>query len=312
MWMQANFIVGEDALGRLLSGVRTAQAARKWLASAVTRYGIKLDPCVFGYDAEGVTRHTPCHIGIGVRRSAVSLHAVGQANIDLLSPHLPLIQAALIQDARTFVRADVQSGECRLEFTRAPLQYFLRGVYVSRPDFKKDRLVGIWDSLGGDDSVRLAAPEFKKAVAEVIDRSLSRQIRMLMLRGELKPFDGMEQDQLTLDGGCEQSDGYLDSLRALLAVNGVQAEPRAMLGVEVEDIRACTWVAASSSKRGIARLQLRDVAFTAKARLQGLWLAGMALSFGDGVVGFEPRGQLSHKRDMLGLRTSVAGEEFVA
>lgn len=298
MWLQASFTMPDEAASRLFSSRRTPQSVRKWLASAATRYEIPLDSRVFGYAQGGGTPSNPRHIGIGVLGRGMSLHAVGEDNIRLVQPHLPAIQAALIRDGGAFVHANLLSGQCQFEFTRVPLQYFLRGVYVSHAD-KDDAVAKVWDSLQGEDQQRLSSEELKKAVANVIDRSLSRQVRMLMLKGELVSGSGMAPDALALpQGGCERSEDYLDAIREVLVANGVSAEPRAMLSVEVQSIRRCTWVAASSSTR-VSRLLLSDVAFTAKAHMGGLWLAGMALSFGDGVVAVQPRGNLSIKRDML-------------
>ncbi|SFF33116.1 hypothetical protein [Paracidovorax wautersii] len=235
----------------------------------------------------------------------MSLHAVGAENIALVQEHLPSIQAALIRDGGAFVHADVLAGSCQFDFTRVPLQYFLRGVYVTHGD-KDDVVAKTWDGLEGDDEARLSADSFKQAVADVINRSLSRQVRMLMLRGDLKSPDGGEA--LSLEGGGRgRAEDYLAAIREVLTARGIAAEPRAMLGVEVQSIRRCTWVSASSSTR-VGRMLLSDVAFTAKARFGGLWLAGMALSFGDGVVAEKPRGSLSIKRQML-LR-GVGAEAF--
>lgn len=296
MWIQAHFAMSDEAASKLFTSRRTPQTVRKWLAAAATRHGIALDSRVFGYAKDGGTPSAPRHIGIGVRGRGMSLHAVGHENIQLVQEHLPAIQAALIRDSGSFVQVELLSGGCQFDFTRVPLQYFLRGVYVTHGD-KDDVVAKTWDGLQGDDEVRLSSDVFKQAVADVINRSLSRQVRMLMLRGDLKSANG--GDPLALDqGGHERSEDYLNAIREVLASQGVSAEPRAMLGVEVQSIRRCTWVAASSSTR-VGRMLLSDVAFTAKARLGGLWLAGMALSFGDGIVAEKPRGNLNIKRQML-------------
>ena len=287
MWITANFQTSAEIDGILFGGKgRTKRAFRAWLASANTRYNIGISPNVFGYNADGSQLQRIRHIGITDYRNGVRLHAVGGDNIALIEPHFGAIQAALIADSKHAIPMQARSGQCGLELMPYGLRYYMPTVAVSKAH-PEDPFLRAWKAveLAGNDPAQDA--NVKAHVAYILDVSLTRQFRMLGSFGELALLDNNQVVDVAMGIGERRmpAKDYQSRLGSVLSEFGHpdRVGAKTAFQVEVHSIGGATHVVASSKGHG-RRAVLKHVEFSAKANMTGLWLAGRALSLGDGTV----------------------------
>ncbi|MFC7436045.1 hypothetical protein ACFQNJ_16135 [Hydrogenophaga bisanensis] len=286
MHMQLDIALGERLRSLFPRGQPNETAFRKMVAALNTKYDVGLPSWIFGYaDDQTVLSDRFPSVSFGLNRDSLRLSAIGQDACEVLTQRGYLLQAALIRELQCPVQVVDRSGEHALSYSRMPLRYYMRRLVVG-----KTRVDSYWWRSASTNNGQWSE-NAKFRLAHLLGNALWEQACFLMDQGDELGGDIGEWLESMVGSEDPRTNWTLRSQFKL------------RLGIECVAVGDGHTAVRSTGTQGL-RVMLRDVDFTAKADIQGLWWAGRGRIEGCGLL------QRSRRTDIR--RLALAGENTEA